>query len=625
MNAALRRKRAEEKLASSLLDDGDKSQSRRQLHELQVHQIELEMQNNELQIHQIELEFQNKALQKAQIAERESSQRYAELYDFAPVPYLTIGHYGIIQHANPAAALLLEKSRNTLYEFGLGIFFSDAALPIFNAFMDKAFASSEEQRCEIELLVGSNTLSVIMHACRNQKGTALLFEITDITELKLYQQTLIESEANLDIERSHLQSLIRAIPDLVWLKDTNGVYVSCNKRFESFFGAKFDEILGKTDYDFVDKKLANFFRFHDKAAMQSDIPLVNEEQITFNDGHTELLETTKTTMRNQGGKIIGVLGIGHNITRRKLLEASLIEKEKSLTVSLAISSQNWFEVNLLTGDMLVSPDYPERLGYDPAEFQSNLQSWQDSLHPEDADAVMTAFRNCLVNDSAMSMEYRQRKQDGSWLWFKSTAKVIERGPEHKPLRMVGIHADITPMKEQHVQLEQIAHYDSLTNLPNRLLLADRLSQAMMQCQRHDNLMAVAFLDLDGFKVINNTHGHDIGDELLIALAQRMKEILCVGDTLAHFGGDKFVAILTDLVKVEDCQPFLERLIFVASQPVNIGGEELNISSSMGVTLYPHDHVDAEKLLKHAEKAMYTAKKSGKNRYHIFDSAHSHGA
>jgi len=185
---------------------------------------------------------------------------------------------------------------------------------------------------------------------------------------------------------------------------------------------------------------------------------------------------------------------------------------------------------------------------------------------------------------------------------------------------VAIFSDITRIKEHQSELEHIAHYDVLTNLPNRTLLADRLTQAMVKCQRSQHSLSVVFLDLDGFKAVNDTYGHDVGDELLIIISQRMKEALREGDTLARFGGDEFVAVLADLGKVEDCEPVLERVLHAASEPVMIGEEVLQVSASIGVTLYPQDGADADLLMRHADQAMYVAKQAGKNRYHFFDTA-----
>jgi diguanylate cyclase (GGDEF)-like protein/PAS domain S-box-containing protein len=185
---------------------------------------------------------------------------------------------------------------------------------------------------------------------------------------------------------------------------------------------------------------------------------------------------------------------------------------------------------------------------------------------------------------------------------------------------VSLITDITLMKEHHRQLERMAHYDVLTNLPNRVLLADRLSQSMMQCQRRHRSLAVAFMDLDGFKAVNDRHGHNVGDELIIEVAQRMKEALREGDTLARIGGDEFIAVLVNLENIEDSEPVLKRLLKAAADPITLGDAVLQVSASIGVSLYPQDHVDADLLMRHADQAMYVAKQAGKNRYHFFDTA-----
>jgi diguanylate cyclase (GGDEF)-like protein len=183
---------------------------------------------------------------------------------------------------------------------------------------------------------------------------------------------------------------------------------------------------------------------------------------------------------------------------------------------------------------------------------------------------------------------------------------------------VSLFSDITASKEHEQQLEHIAHFDALTNLPNRVLLADRLQQAMAQSQRRNLAVAVAYLDLDGFKAVNDRHGHSVGDQLLIALSARMKQALRECDTLSRIGGDEFVAVLADLGNVEDCLPLVQRLLDAAAQVVPVGALNLQVSASLGVTFYPQrDDVGADQLLRQADQAMYQAKLSGRNRYHAF--------
>ncbi|MEO7106298.1 MAG: EAL domain-containing protein [Rhodoferax sp.] len=185
---------------------------------------------------------------------------------------------------------------------------------------------------------------------------------------------------------------------------------------------------------------------------------------------------------------------------------------------------------------------------------------------------------------------------------------------------VALFTDITPMKDHQRQLEHIAHFDALTSLPNRVLLADRLQQALTQCARRERSVAVVYLDLDGFKVVNDTHGHGLGDELLVALAQRMKAALRDGDTLARIGGDEFVAVLGDLDRMQDAEPVLERLLKAAATPIALAALTLQVSASIGVTIYPQDDSEVDQLLRHADQAMYVAKQAGKNRFHLFDVA-----
>ncbi|SDI64973.1 PAS domain S-box-containing protein/diguanylate cyclase (GGDEF) domain-containing protein [Propionivibrio dicarboxylicus] len=197
----------------------------------------------------------------------------------------------------------------------------------------------------------------------------------------------------------------------------------------------------------------------------------------------------------------------------------------------------------------------------------------------------------------------------------STVFDARRVPQH----YVALFSDITAFKEHEKKLEHVAHYDVLTTLPNRVLLADRMKQAMAHALRRGQLLGVAYLDLDGFKAVNDQHGHETGDRLLIALAERMKQSLREGDTLARLGGDEFIAVLGDLGSPSASLPLLSRMLEAAATPVLVGDLELRVSASLGATYFPQaDDVDADQLLRQADQAMYQAKLAGKNRFHLFD-------
>jgi len=183
---------------------------------------------------------------------------------------------------------------------------------------------------------------------------------------------------------------------------------------------------------------------------------------------------------------------------------------------------------------------------------------------------------------------------------------------------VAVFSNITDAKKQQFELEHTARFDALTNLPNRLLLADRLNQAMVQAQRRQQFLAVVFIDLDGFKAINDTYGHEAGDLVLVTLSGRMRAALRESDTLARHGGDEFVALLPDLNAAADAEPTLKRLLEMAAQPIQLQGHVVQVSASIGASFYRQADggCGADDLLRQADLAMYQAKLSGKNRYQL---------
>lgn len=227
----------------------------------------------------------------------------------------------------------------------------------------------------------------------------------------------------------------------------------------------------------------------------------------------------------------------------------------------------------------------------------------------------------LVTYGRWSGEIWNRRKNGEVYAELLTISAV-RDAQGRVQHYVGMFSDITRLKEHEQALQRIAHYDALTGLPNRVLLHDRLRQAMARTRRSQRKLAVVFLDLDGFKGINDRHGHAVGDQLLVQLAQRMQQALRGGDTLARLGGDEFVAVLQDLDDHTASIPVLQRLLLAAATPVVVDGLALQVTASLGLAFYPqHSDVDADQLLRQADQAMYQAKLSGKNRYHVFDAEH----
>jgi len=259
--------------------------------------------------------------------------------------------------------------------------------------------------------------------------------------------------------------------------------------------------------------------------------------------------------------------------------------------------------------------YPrdEVLGKNPSILKSGIQK----------QGFYAAMWHDLVRKGHWYGEIWDRRKNGE-LYAELLNISAVRDARGNTRYYVAIFTDITQQKEHQRQLERIAHYDALTGLPNRVLLADRLRQVMAQTERRGGQLAVVYLDLDGFKAVNDTYGHHIGDKLLVALATRLRETLREGDTIARLGGDEFVVVLVDLADSEESFHLLVRLLDAAAHPVQVGGRMLQVTASLGVTFYPQtETVDADQLLRQADQAMYQAKLGGKNRYQIFDAQQSH--
>jgi diguanylate cyclase (GGDEF)-like protein len=224
----------------------------------------------------------------------------------------------------------------------------------------------------------------------------------------------------------------------------------------------------------------------------------------------------------------------------------------------------------------------------------------------------------LTENGNWAGEIWNRRTDGTIYPEMLTISAV-RDSQGTTQQYVALFSDITEIKNHEHQLEHMAHYDVLTKLPNRALLADRLQQAMSQTVRRKQVVTVCYLDLDGFKAVNDKHGHEVGDQLLIALATSMRQALRDTDTLARIGGDEFVAVLLDLADEVSSLTTVERLIQTASQPVQTGEFVVQVSASLGVTFYPQaEAVNADQLLRQADHAMYQAKLAGKNRYCVFE-------
>lgn len=226
----------------------------------------------------------------------------------------------------------------------------------------------------------------------------------------------------------------------------------------------------------------------------------------------------------------------------------------------------------------------------------------------------------LFEDGFWRGELLNKRKDGSFYVQQSSISAV-RSPAGKITHFIGLSSDISALKDSQLRLEQMAYFDALTGLPNRRMLSDRLHQAIAFAQRNGLLLAVCYLDLDGFKPINDTWGHAAGDRLLIETARRLSASVRGGDTVCRLGGDEFVVLLGGLQQLEECEIALERLREAICAPYLLAEGEAMLSASIGVTVFPMDNADADTLIRHADQSMYASKQNGRNRHTIYDAEH----
>ena len=396
-----------------------------------------------------------------------------------------------------------------------------------------------------------------------------------------------------------------------------GAFLQINQYFCDMLGYTREEVLDQ-GFDFQRLTLAEDLpadTAHVARMLQGEVVHYRvEKRYVHQSGRTVWASLSSHLLRDAGGAPLYFISAVQDITDKKHAEEQLqlaasVFSHSREAIMITDPDGHIMEVNeaftRITG-------YPrdEAVGKTPRILRSGRQS---------ADYYEAMWQVLKQNGHWHGEVWNRRKNGQVYAELQTISAVNDARGQLS--YYVALFTDITPMMEHNKQLEHIAHFDALTELPNRVLLGDRLQQAIAQCQRRNQFVAVAYLDLDGFKAINDSHGHDVGDLLLIALAGRMKSTLRDGDTLARIGGDEFAAVLVDLTSVGECEPVLRRLLQVASEKIPVGDKLVQVSASIGVTVYPLDGSDPDLLMRHADQAMYQAKQSGKNRFQLFDLEH----
>jgi diguanylate cyclase (GGDEF)-like protein/PAS domain S-box-containing protein len=455
--------------------------------------------------------------------------------------------------------------------------------------------------------------------------------VTNLTREFVQLEGLLEDEiairqsveSKLREEKAFSDAAIASLPGAFFMFDRSGRMVRWNPSFQQYTGYE-AAVIG-------DMHIADFIAVHDRSVLTDAIRRIIElgEELTL---ELDILPKNGAESpyvfygrRLEIGGAQYCIGVGRDISDRRRVEREIRDAKERLDLALTGSSLALWDWDLATNEVLFSDDWAKVLGVARGGIEGSLFRGEQVVamnHPEDQPRFEAALMSAIRGVSEeFSCDYRYPGYDSEWVWLHSSGKVTERNLDGKVRRMTGTTANITARKAAEERVEFLATRDTLTGLPNRMLLNDRLALGLANAARKGTRLAFMFIDLDRFKTINDTLGHDIGDELLKRVASRLSACVRASDTVARLGGDEFAIILENLpLTGQEVQTVAEKMIASLAAPIQAGEHQLNTSCSLGIAIFPGDGTDAQTLMKNADVAMYDAKAKGRNNYQFFSQA-----
>lgn len=565
-----------------------------------------------------DLEEQNAALRQALTRLEESHNRYLDLYELSPVGYLTLTREGMIAEINLTGTEFFGVDRDSLIDCCFESYLGPEDIAGWQAFFSLLILRGGQQSAEFRLLRTGGEVVHVQLDClgvrREDERIAVHVALTDISAKK-----------NAEVAREESEMRYRAVFDrarngLVIVDARTLRFIGANDAFLAMIGYPREELtnLGVSDIH----RETDIQRINEAFAqlITGEITVAENIPIRRHDGSILYVDVNGSSFVLNGKRCL--LGEFHDISARKQAEDALREQKEFFRL-IAESIDGFIAVLDTEGRRIYnSPSYGRLVG------ERNLAGSTSFLdvHPADRERVMQAFRESIASGVGQRLDYRFMMPDGGIRLMESHGGVI-RDEQGKVKHVVVVSHDVTERKEAEEKIHHLAFYDALTQLPNRLMLNDRLQQAMAASKRSGRYGALMFLDLDDFKPVNDAYGHGVGDRLLIQAAERIGRCVREMDTVARFGGDEFVVMLGELnvdldpsvseagmvadkIRVAIAEPYL---LDVRAKDGSMTRIELECTVSIGVAVFLNHESSEEDILKQADIAMYRAKEAGRNR------------
>ena len=435
----------------------------------------------------------------------------------------------------------------------------------------------------------------------------ILVTASDITDAKRTTRAL-------DQQLRFVQELLEVIPSPIFYKGADGHYLGFNRAWETFFSKRREDWIGSTVTELLSPERAKLAEQEDAILLRSGKTIIVDDVIADGEGNHRHIIRHISRFTNADGSPAGIIGVLTDITDFKQVTRALEASEGRFK---ALTESAMDIVTVLDPDGVIlyqSPSVKHLLGHDPGEMIGRSQF--DLIHRDDVAPMRAMFQELIVRgEMPQPIEFRVKTKTGSWRTLESIGKNCLNIAE---VRGIIVNTrDVTERKAIQQRMQHLAYHDALTDLPNRSLMQDRISQAISRAERSTKQFGVMFIDIDNFKNINDTLGHDVGDEMLRQVAKRLTDSVRTHDTIARQGGDEFIVLLDQLQGHQGATRVAQKILDALRAAFSVGGADQHVSGSIGIALFPDDGHDAPTLLKNADTAMFHSKAQGKNTYQFF--------
>ena len=576
--------------------------------ELQASNEEMEAANEELQATNEELISLNEELNVKTSELTKLNEEYTYLYDALDFPLLVFDVDHCLKRYNAPAARYFNFRPTALQRHVAGLKLP-AALNSLEDQLNSVMASGVPEEDVVE--VDGRLLQRVLTpgVSRDGRVELLILTLMDITDLSHVQAKLRQSQAQ-------LHALMENSTVMMALKDLNGHYTFANPKFLNTFGLSREELEGHTPFELFPEPYASSMWACDLEALRYQRMVEGEHVLTAPEGGVRIFSSVHQVLRDDQGHPHLILTEAEDITSRKQAEREMLVAAKVYEQA----GEAIVVINAMGNVQSVNAAFSRITGFAAQQVMNTpalplLYSDQENALDADPSATCPILWDMVQHNGYWQGEVWNRRKDGTLFSQWLTLNSIE--PEgHEEMLYVAVFSDITHIKESQQHAEYLATHDALTGLPNRTLFQDRLQVAIAHSRRNNQLSALMFLDLDNFKSINDTLGHDVGDELLIQVAGRLRELVRDMDTVARLGGDEFTIIVTETT-IEGAEQVAKRIVESLSKPFEVRRHSLFVTSSVGLAFCPDDGEDVAGLTKAADTAMYRAKENGRDRFELF--------